>query len=207
MSHSNELSSSYPNQCLLTLADKVVLERLYSIFPSDNVAIAFAFCDYQRSDDREEINLARNLLRMIVERPHAWPAQLRPLYESSRRSRSEIGVDEVFSLLRISMRARTRNFVVIDAIDELESNARDLLIPRLFELQRRTGLSIFVTSRDIGPISDIFSGAMQKRIRATDEDIEQYISTHLETFPSFVSENIGLQDQIRNSVVQAAGEM
>lgn len=185
----------------------MVLERLYSIFPSDSVGIAFAFCDYQRSDDREHIDLARNLLRMILEGSRTWPVELSPLYESSKRSRSEVSLDEVFSLLKISMRPRTRNFVVIDAIDELDADARDALVPKLFELQWFTGLSMFVTSRDIRQIGNLFSGSSQMRIRATDEDIEKYISNHMATLPSFVSNNVDLQNQIKISVVQAAGEM
>lgn len=192
---------------MLTLGDAVVLERLYSIFPSTSVGIAFAFCDYQQSGEEEHIDLARNLLRMILERSNDWPVELRPLYESAKRSRSAISLDEVFSLLRISMRTRARNFLVIDAIDELHADARDVLVPRLFELQRCTGLSILVTSRDIGKINKVFSGSLQKRIKATSEDIETYISTHMTTLPSFVSKNLVLQDLVKNSVVQAAGEM
>jgi hypothetical protein len=187
--------------------DEVVLERLYSIFPSTGVGIAFAFCDYQRSDDEEHIELARNLLRMILERSDAWPVELRPLYESAKRSRSEMSLDEVFALLRISMRTRARNFLVIDAIDELHIDSRDVLVPKLLELQKCTGLSMFVTSRDIGQINDLFSGALQTRIKATNEDIEKYISTHMTMLPRIVSKNPDLQDTIKKSVIQAAGEM
>lgn len=185
----------------------MVIERLYTLFPSDEVGIAFAFCDYQRSDEQEHVDLARNLLRMILERSHAWPDTLRPAYESARRSRSEISLDEVFDILKASMRLRPRNFVVIDALDELDHDPRDVFITKLFELQQCTGLNIFFTSRDIAQISDVFAGTPRLRIRATGEDIEQYISTHIATLPSFVSRNTSLQNQIKESVVQAAGEM
>lgn len=185
----------------------VVIERLYALFPSDEIGIAFAFCDYQRSDEQEHVNLARNLLRMLLERSHAWPDTLRPAYEAAKRSRSDVSLDEVFDILKASMQLRSRNFVVIDALDELDHDPRDLLITKLLELQQCTGLNIFITSRDIAQISDIFSDTPRLRIRATGEDIEQYISTHMATLPSFVSSNTCLQDQIKESVVQAAGEM
>lgn len=102
---------------------------------------------------------------------------------------------------------RARNFVIIDAIDELHADARKALVPRLFELQRCTGLSLFVTSRDIGEINDLFSSAMQTRIKATGEDIDKYISTHMTTLPKFVLKNTDLQKHIKNAIVQSAGEM
>lgn len=102
---------------------------------TQEVGVAFAFCDYQRSDEREHVDLARNLLRMLLEHLHAWPAAVRQIYNSSQRSRSEISLDEIFDLLKASMQLRTRNFVVIDALDELNRNAREVLIPKLFELQ------------------------------------------------------------------------
>lgn len=185
----------------------MVIERLYSTSSADEVGIAFIFCDYQRSTDTEHIDLARNLLRMILEQPLAWPAALRPAYESAKRSRSEVSLDEVFRILEASMLVRKRNYVIIDAMDELHTDARDVLVPKLFELQKRTGLNIFATSRDIGHISDLFSGARQKRIKATGEDIEQYLSTHMATLPNFVSKNSDLQTEIKNSVIHAAGEM
>lgn len=97
--------------------------------------------------------------------------------------------------------------MVIDALDELNRDAREVLIPKLFELQQCTGLNLFITSRDIAQISDTFSGTPQLKIKATGEDIEQYISTRMTTLPSFVVEDIKLQNEIKESVVQAAGEM
>lgn len=192
---------------LLILYGAVVIERLHNILLTDEVGVAFAFCDYQRSDEREHVNLARNFLRMLLEHPQAWPASVRQIYNSSKRSRSEISLDEVFDLLKASLQLRTRNFVVIDALDELNRDAREVLIPKLFELQQCTGLNLFITSRDIAQISDTFSGTPQLKIKATGEDIEQYISTHMVTLPSFVVEDIKLQNEIKESVVQAAGEM
>lgn len=144
---------------------------------------------------------------MLLEHLRAWPAAVRQIYNSSQRSRSDISLDEIFDLLKASLQLSPRNFVVIDALDELNRDARDVLIPKLFDLQQCTGLNLFVTSRDIAEIGDLFSGTPRLRIKATGEDIEQYISTHMVTLPSFVSKDTKLQDEIKESVVQAAGEM
>lgn len=192
---------------LLIVYDAVVIEKLYAMLPAHDIGVAFAFCDYQRSDEREHVDLARNLLRMILEHLHPWPAAVRQTYNSSQRSRSELDLDGVFDLLKASMQQKTRNFVVVDALDELDRDSREVLIPKLFELQQCAGLNIFITSRDIAQISDLFSGTPQLRIKATGEDIEQYISTHMTTLPSFVSGDTKLQNEIKEYVVQAAGEM
>lgn len=97
--------------------------------------------------------------------------------------------------------------MVIDAMDELEHEARVVLVPKQFELQQFTGLNIFVTSRDVAQIRDLFPGTPGLRMKASGEDIEQYISTHKAMLPSLVSKNTHLQNEIKESARHAAGEM
>lgn len=47
------------------------------------------------------------------------------------------------------MRLKSRNCVLIDALDELQTAARRPLISRLVDLQQDTGVNLFVTSRNI----------------------------------------------------------
>lgn len=184
----------------------MVIEKLQSLFPTDEASITFAFCDYRRSDKSEHVNLARSLLRMILEQPTVWPVTMRQVHEDVKQLSSDISLDKVFDLLKDSMRLRPRKFVVIDALDELARDARNALISKLFELQRRTGLNIFITSRGIVQIGELFTGTPRLKIKATREDIEQYISTRIAALPNFVSEITGLQSETKESIVKAAGE-
>ncbi|KAL1882942.1 hypothetical protein Daus18300_000580 [Diaporthe australafricana] len=190
-----------------THTSAMVIERLSATFSADEVGLAFAFCDYQRSDDKEHVYLAKSLLRMFLEQPHAWPLETSAKYEYGKRLRSDLTMDEVLDLLKASIRQRANNFVIVDALDELHDDSRRILITKLLELQEDTRLNIFVTSRDIGQISDLFSQTDPMRIGATGEDIEQFLSTRMGSLPPFVLKSVELQNVVKSAIVQAAGEM
>lgn len=187
----------------------VVIKRLHETHSPDEVGIAFVFCDYQQSDDKEHVGLFKSLLREFLEHSESdgLPVVLTANYQNGKRFRSELTMDEVLDVLKAVMCRKTRNFIIIDALDELNANPRIVLMQKLFELQEVTGLNIFVTSRDIGQISHLFSRADQIRIRATQEDIEQNIASRMKSLPSFVRDDKVLQSDINEAVVRAAGEM
>lgn len=144
---------------------------------------------------------------MFLEQSHAWPVELKAKYESGKRLRSDLTMDEVLALLKASICQRTRNFIIVDALDELNDDSRRILIAKLLELQEDTGLNIFITSREIGQTSDLFSQTDLMRIGATGEDIEQFLSTRMGSLPPFVLKSVELQNEVKSAIVQAAGEM
>jgi hypothetical protein len=129
-------------------------------------------------------------------------------YQTHRQCGTELSdPEEVFDALMTSLRSKSLNFLVIDALDELQASARRPLISRLMDLQRRTALNLFLTSRDLGNLDDLFPGATRITIQATHHDNQQYLSTHTKSLPLCVRRDPSLQNDIKTAVVQAAGEM
>lgn len=192
-----------------TYTSAMVIEHLHSILRSDceDVGVAYFFCNYKEYD-HDEVSVAKSLLSMLLRQLRHIPSTVVNAHQVHRRCGTDFrDSGEVFEALKISMRSKPRNFLVIDALDELPAPARRPLISRLVELQQNAAVNLFVTSRDIGNFEDLFPGAPRITIQATDHDIQQYLSTHMRSLPLCVRKDLALQNDIKNAIVQAAGEM
>ncbi|POS79584.1 ankyrin repeat protein [Diaporthe helianthi] len=192
-----------------TYTSAMVIEKLHSLLRSgnDDFGVAYFFCNYKEYD-HDEVSVAKSLLSMLLAQLRHLPNAVKKAYQIHRQCGTELSdPDEVFDALMTSLSSNSSNFLVIDALDELQASARRPLISRLVEIQQKTAVSLFVTSRDLGNFEDLFPGATRITIQATDHDIQQYLSTHMRSLPLCVRKDPALQNEVKIAIVQAAGEM
>jgi hypothetical protein len=79
----------------------------------------------------------------------------------------------------------------------------------LFNLQAKTGSSVFATSRPILGIPKDFErkGSRILEIRAMDEDVRRYLDGHINQISTFVREAPGIEGKIKSAIIQAANGM
>ena len=85
-------------------------------------------------------------------------------------------LNELTQILSETVRLNNGIYLVIDALDEFGD--RRLLVPVLQRLSR-TGLKIWITSRDIPDIRDAFHSEPSLMIQASQSDLELYIKNRL----------------------------
>ncbi|KAJ4408451.1 hypothetical protein N0V82_009680 [Gnomoniopsis sp. IMI 355080] len=202
-----------------TFTTAMVIERLQQLpeVRSSKFSLAYAFCNYQRSDDskeKEQLSLVRSLLRTVLENPsgNTWPDVVTHSYERHKdHAGLELGLDETFELLMAALKPKAGSFIVIDALDELTSS-RFQLLQRLCKLQVTTGIKLFFTFRDIEDIArgieKSFKSTIEKRILATDEDVGRFLSTEIAKLgDSTILSKPGLEDEVKRGITRASGEM
>lgn len=192
-----------------TYTSAMVIEKLHSLLRSglEDVGVAYFFCNYKEYD-HDEVSVAKSLLSMLLAQLRHLPNTVKKAYQIHRQCGTELSdADEVFDALISALSSNSSNFLVIDALDELQASARRPLISRLVELQQQAAINLFVTSRDLGNLEDLFPGASKITIQATVHDIQQYLSTHMRSMPLCVRKDPALQIEIKVAIVQAAGEM
>jgi hypothetical protein len=101
-----------------------------------------------------------------------------------------------------------RVFIVVDALDKCQTSdgARAALLTEVLNLQSAAGvrLNMFATSRPVPDIVRRFDGFPSLGIRAKEQDIEQYLRSHLGELLSFVARNKELQEDIIRRISTAA---
>lgn len=186
-----------------TFTTAMVIEKTGNLSEDHGWVFAYIFCNYQQRKENMCEVLLRSLLRMVLEQTQEisddiqrWPTR-----------NTEISIDEIIEQLRTAIRGCSRVFFMIDALDELD--VCEEFVSYLFDLQMAVGVNLYFTSRKIPQIQVLFDKAMIVPIKATEYDVGVYLEHQMRKphVPNFVRGNQALQDEIKETVVNAVGEM
>jgi hypothetical protein len=145
----------------------------------------------------------------LTQQQPAVPGDVTSLYKRHNDERTRPSFDEISKVLHCVIADYSKTFIIIDALDECQvsdGNHRKLLA-EIFNLQARTRVSLFATSRFIPEIVKEFEGSISSEIRANDEDVKRYLDGHMFQLPSFVLRNSDLQEEIKTAIVKAVAGM
>jgi len=131
------------------------------------------------------------------------------LHERHKDKRTRPSFNEVSKVLHSVVNKYSRTFIIVDALDECQvsNESRRIFLSEMFNLQAKTGISLFATSRFIPEIMEEIKGAISLEIRASDEDVRKYLDGHMLQLPSFVLRSLDLQEEIKTEIIKAVDGM
>ena len=194
-----------------TMVASIVVDTLYTRFGNDDsVGIAYLYCNFRRQQqDQKPVDLLTSLLGQFFQGKPTVPESVESLYESHKIKRTRPSFDEISRVLQSIMTSYSSTFIVIDALDEcgISDGGCRKFLQEIFNIQAKTGNSLFVTSRFIPEITEAFKGNTSLEIRANDEDVRRYLGGHMSQLRPFVSRKPDLQEEIKAEIVQAVNGM
>lgn len=194
-----------------TINTAAVIDELYTKFQNDaTVGIAYIYCDFRRTHEQPPIDLLTSLLKQLIQGLPSIPQSIQQLYEQHQHKRTRLSFNETSQALQSIVRDYSKAFIIVDALDEcpVSDGSRNLFMTELFSLQTTSLANLFVTSRDIPNIVEIFQGrSIQIEIRANSEDLEKYLDVNIPKLPSFVSSNMDLQKEIKTIIIKTVDGM
>ena len=134
---------------------------------------------------------------------------MKELYDRHEARRTRPLLDEISRALQSVALMYSRIFIIIDALDECQETdgSRTKLLAEIFNLQAKSGLSLFATSRFIPEIQKNFEGCLSVEICASHEDIWNYLDKHMSQLPEFVTQDVDLQTEIKTGIEGAIDGM
>ncbi|KAL6892962.1 hypothetical protein HDV57DRAFT_209273 [Trichoderma longibrachiatum] len=189
-----------------TIMTAAVIDELHTRYrDEDGIGIAYIYCDYRRQYEQKANDLLANLVKQLIRNRPAMPDRLQGHYERSLRP----SLEELSETLREIGLLYTKVFVVVDALDEcqLAGGCLKTFLSALFELQKSTNINIFATARFVPEIIEQFKHSSSLNISAKKEDVQDYVAANMGRLPSFVVSNLALQDEIKNTITEAADGM
>jgi hypothetical protein len=178
----------------------VVIEQLQGYFAKDpTVLIGYHYCSYQHQGQYLE-HLLGGLLRTSLEHHNTIPESIRSLYARYKRTSKTLHKVEILEILDNIFSNYSRVYLLVDALDEVvPPSNRTLFITTLFDFQSTRPISILLTSR--AHIADIQRpldnhGALEVEIKASDDDVQRFLSDNMYRLPSFVARKPELQERI-----------
>jgi Cdc6-like AAA superfamily ATPase len=190
-----------------TILTAVVVEHLINQYHSDpNVGIAYIYCNFRRNDEQRLDDLLASLLRQLAETRPSLPRPVTELYERYKSKRTRPSIDELSKALQEIGASFARAFILVDALDECQTSngCRVRLMEEVFGLQARCGVNLFMTSRFIPEITDKFDKSCWLEIRATKEDVERYLESHIRQQSSAIQK---MQEEIKTVISDAVDGM
>jgi hypothetical protein len=194
-----------------TIITSIVVDHLHSKFQNDaSVCIAYLYCNFRRQQEETSEALLLSLLKQLIQDWLSVPESVKNLYERHQPKRTRPSLDEISKALHSVITNYSRTFIIIDALDEcrVSDGGRKQLLSEISNIQNRTGVSLFATSRLIPDIMKEFEGRSTKlEIRASPEDLWRYLAGHMSSLPSFVLRSPGLQEEVQTEIIKAVEGM
>lgn len=185
----------------------IIVDYLTRIYESDDVRVAYVYCDYKDQALQTASNLIACLARQVVGHPTKLPVQLEFLYTELKRQQRRPSVLELKHLLADLCGERKKTYVIVDALDECEHERRDFL--PLLESLPHGSTRILITSRPYSEdIHRFFLSAPRITITASDADIKQFVQEQMEDRTDFLERTTSsLRDLITDKVCSRASGM
>lgn len=193
-----------------TIVASIVIDHLWSKFQAEgDVRIAFLYCNYKRQQEQKFQHLMTSLLAQLVKGRSNLPETIISMHQRHADRGTRPSVEEIIIAFHSVASTYSRIFFVVDALDECSNtdNTRKRLLEELFKLQSHMTAALFATSRYIPEITVLFQGELSMEIRASEEDVQRYLSSHITELPSCVLRNQALQDEIQAAITKAVDGM
>jgi hypothetical protein len=188
----------------------IIINHLEQHFGQDDVAIAYIYCSYKERETQTAVNLIASLLQQLVQRSPVVPDSIASLYHHHRKRDTRPAIDELSKLLQLEVRRLSKVFIVIDALNECSENnsTRESFLTEIRKLRRT--IYLLITSRHIQSIKGEFEKAAQVEIRASNEDVRNYLRGRITSegrLVRLVKGDPALQATIVNTVAENAKGM
>ncbi|KAK2745972.1 ankyrin repeat protein [Colletotrichum kahawae] len=195
-----------------TMLSSIVIEHLQDRFGQDStVGIAYLFCNFRRHKEQKPRDLLASILKQLY---WAMPAGLNDVektYEKhkSPKDHTPMSTPEVIACLRSVISCFDKVYILADALDEFRGDEgyRDELLKTVLGLSTTANVNILATSRHIPEIESYFDDAPSVEIRATDEDVMEFLDGHMHKLPQAVRKSNELQSEVKRSIVRAVQGM
>ncbi|OBT58034.1 hypothetical protein VE04_01415 [Pseudogymnoascus sp. 24MN13] len=193
-----------------TILTSIVIEELITQFGNDkNIGIAYLYCNFRRRDEQKINDLLASLLKQLAQGLNPLPDAAKSLYGKHINIRTRPTLDELSQALQAVSALYTKVFIIVDALDEclMTGSHRSNFLSRIFDVQEKSGSNLFMTSRHIPEIIEIFSGHTLLEIRALESDVRKYVDGNISNLPSFVRRSPELQEEVKTGIVEAVDGM
>ncbi|KAF8867423.1 purine and uridine phosphorylase [Acephala macrosclerotiorum] len=159
-----------------TILTSIAIDDLTTKHQHDpSTGIAYIYCNFRRWDKQKAINLYTSILKQLSQGRSSLPEYVKDLYDRHKDKRTRPSFEEISRTLQSVADMYSRVFIIIDALDECQASdsSRARFLAEIFNLQARSGVNLFATSRFIPDIVERFKEeeSLLLEIRASDEDV------------------------------------
>ncbi|RYP79191.1 hypothetical protein DL771_000169 [Monosporascus sp. 5C6A] len=193
-----------------TILTSVVVNELTTL--ADNgksIGVAYVYCNFRQEHEQSAGDLLASLLKQLAHGQSSLPGTMKSLYDKHRAKHTRPSLEEVSRALETVVATYSRAFIVVDALDECKASdgCRTSFLWELFDLQAKSGVNLFVTSRFIPEVTERFAESQTLEIRANDTDVRKYLAERIAQGSSRILKRHDLQIEVTSEIAKGVEGM
>lgn len=202
------LCRGMPGAGKTTLAS-IAIDHLQDMLRNKDIPVVYIYCDYRKQEEQTLISLMASILRQLLQHRTPVPDTVTKSYHHHISSGTRPNLEETGEMLKVLFAEFSQTYVVVDALDELpvSGQIRPILLANLRSLQKAHNLNCMMTSRSIPQVDYELRGSLFLEIRASNEDVKEYVYGHMSDLTKSAQNNPNLQEAIANSIVEVVDGM
>lgn len=193
-----------------TMITAIAIDHLLKKAYSGLVGVAYVYCSYKAQVDQNTAALLAAILKQLVQAQPSIAEPVERIYKQHANRGTKPSLEEIFGALQSVLANYTRVYIAIDALDECpdQDGTRRQFLAKLKDLNHGIDLRLLATSRPIPEITNEYTAALKIDIRASDEDVKQYVAGQIyQKLPKCIQRDKELQDMVQDKIVQAVDGM
>jgi Cdc6-like AAA superfamily ATPase len=192
-----------------TMIAAITIDRLLQLARNSSHGVAYIYCNYKSQQQQDTYSILAALLKQLVQDQPPIMELIENLQQKHANDGTKPLLEEIILALRDVMTHYRTTYIVIDALDECRTDdgTQRRLLTTLQDLQGRGDLRIMVTSRHLLETVDQLKGATTLEVRASPQDVKQFVAGQMDRLPKFVQRNPALQEIIQDKIVEVVDGM
>ena len=192
-----------------TMVAAIAIDQLCRTARSNDIGVAYLFCNYKAQADQSATSLLAALLKQLVQSRPDMAAPVTHIYDQHSKQRTRPSLNDIFRALQSVCSNYAVIHIIVDALDECadKDGARGRLIHILRELQASADVRLMFTSRFIPEITQKFCSNPMLEIRASKEDVGRFVVGRMPSLPNCIQRDDELKRAVQNKIVEAVDGM
>lgn len=192
-----------------TMLAAITANHILQTEASNDVGLAYIYCNYKSNADVDASGLLAALLKQIAQSQSTTDGSISDLYEQHTKHKTRPSFQEISTALQSLFKKFSAVYIIIDALDECsnrDGTSKELL-GKLRDIQQEADVRLMVTSRFIPDIEADFVSTPTIKIRASSADVKQFVKGQIHRLPNCIRRDSELQAIVENGIVEAVDGM
>lgn len=187
----------------------IAIDHLLKSTQSSSVGVAYVYCNYKAQEEQDASTMLAVLVKQLVQGRPSAAEPVERLHKQHADRGTKPSLDEIFGTLQEVVAKHATVYIVVDALDECQDRdgTRSWFLVKLQELQVRYDVRLMATSRLIPEIEAEFSTAAKLEIRASDEDVKQFVAGQTHRLPKCIQRDPSLQKVVQEKISERVDGM
>lgn len=192
-----------------TMVAAIAVDHLLRSVQSSSVGVAYVYCNYKAQEEQDASSLLAAMVKQLVQARPSAAEPVERLHKQHADRGTKPSFDEILSAFQEVVSKHLTVYIVVDALDELgtRDGTRTRLLARLRDLQARYEVRLMATSRFIPEIEAEFQTAVKLEIRASDEDVRQFVAGQTDRLPKCIQRDPSLQKVVQEKISERVDGM